>query len=86
MNCVLKIKAVPNSQKFQVCEFNSWDESLRIKLQSQAIKGKANEELIERLSEMLGSEVRIVQGKTSRNKLMEIKGKSKEEVLKILKP
>lgn len=82
---ILKIKVIPNSQHFAICGFNSWDESFRVKVQSQATKGKANKELLEKLRKLLGCKIEIVQGKSNREKLLKVKGKSPEEVLELLK-
>lgn len=85
MSYILKIKVIPNSKEFKVYEQSSWNESLTIRLQSKAIKGQANQELVKKLTELLGSEVEIVKGKTSREKLVKVKGMTKEEALKLLK-
>ncbi|GAQ95669.1 hypothetical protein TAGGR_3142 [Thermodesulfovibrio aggregans] len=50
---------------------------LKLKLKAQPHNGLANKELIEILSEILNvpkSKIEIIKGKTSRNKLIKIKG------------
>ena len=48
---LLKIKAVPNSSKNEICGI--FDNSLKIKIKAPALENKANEELIKFLSKLL---------------------------------
>ena len=60
---------------------------LRIKVAAPPVKGKANRELIAFLSQLLDtgkSNIDIIKGHTSRNKLIAIEGLSQEEVMKRL--
>ena len=57
---------------------------LRVKIAAPPVKGKANKELIEFLSELLGvsrGSVTIEKGATSRSKVIGISGLSQDEVL-----
>ncbi len=48
-------------------------------------KGKANKELIEKLQEMLKTQIKILQGKTIGNKTIWIKNYSKQKLSETLK-
>ncbi len=53
------------------------EDALKIKLRTQPHNGLANKELIEILSEILNvpkSKIEIIRGKTSRHKIIKIKG------------
>ena len=65
------------------------DDMLKVKIAAIPAKGKANKELLDFLSQCLGvakGQLRILRGHTSRNKLIAIKGLTREEVLKKLLP
>jgi uncharacterized protein (TIGR00251 family) len=74
----LSIKATPNAKKNEVTEdvidmFGM--RCLKVKVNQPPEDGKANVALIELLSKYLGvrkSEIKIVQGLTSRNKIIEL--------------
>ncbi len=60
---------------------------LKIKIASPPVKGKANKELIDYLSRLLGiskDRLNIIKGHTSKNKLISIDGLSKISVLEKL--
>ena len=62
---------------------------LQMKVSAPPIKGKANEELIAFLSKTLGiskSQISIIRGHTTRNKLVAIEGLTQESVLRRLLP
>ena len=83
--CRLEIKAVPNAPRTEVI---GWlGEAMKVKVHAPALEGKANEELCSFLAETLGltkRSVRLLQGDTSRKKLVEITGMTREEVLALL--
>jgi len=65
------------------------EEALKIDINALPIKGKANKECIKFLAEILRvprPNIEIVSGLKSKNKLIKIKGISKEDLLKILSP
>lgn len=67
-----KIKAVPNSRNPSVDEEG---DVLRVKIDEQPIGGRANQRLLEILSEYFNipkNFIRIVSGRFSRNKVIEI--------------
>lgn len=84
-SCRLEIKAVPNAPRTQVI---GWlGEALKVKVHAPALEGKANEELCSFLAETLGlpkRSVRLLQGNTSRKKLLEIDGLTREQVVALL--
>jgi len=68
------IKIIPKSSENKIIEH--YDDFLKIKLCSIPERGKANEELIKFLSKYFKipkSNIEIVKGHTSRNKIVEIK-------------
>ena len=86
-SCHLEIKAVPNAPRTQVI---GWlGEALKVKVHAPALEGKANEELCSFLAEALGlpkRSVRLLLGDTSRKKLLEIDGLTREQVVALLLP
>ena len=71
MRIVVKVK--PKSKKVSIKQIS--ENSYEVKLKSPPDKGKANEELIEILSEYFNkpkSNIKLIRGHTSREKLIEI--------------
>ena len=71
----LKVRVVPNAKKSEVIE----GEILKVKVRAPPEGGRANEELIEVLAKHFGvkkSQVVILRGYRSREKLVEIIGKT----------
>jgi hypothetical protein len=68
----IELTVVTNARKRHA----EWDgHRLKVKLTAQPLKGKANEELIEYLAEILGlkrSEVRIVRGEKDKKKVVSL--------------
>ena len=72
---VIKVKVQPRSSKKGVSGVIG--DSLRVKVNSPPVGGAANEELLEILSGELGvkkSAVKIVRGRSSKDKIVEIEG------------
>lgn len=71
----LKIKVIPKASRSEVV---GWEgEELKVRLKAVPEKGKANQELIKALSEILGvpkSRLTLVSGETSRHKVVEVEG------------
>ena len=60
------------------------DGVLQVKVSAPPVKGKANKELIDFLSRVLGvgrSQISIIKGHTSRNKVIAIDGLSRDEIM-----
>ena len=74
----LKVKVIPNSSKFKIELTGTYP---KIYLQNPARNGKANLELIKKLSKIFNKKIIIISGKNSRIKLLEIK-EEQEEILK----
>ncbi len=71
-NLVLNIRVVPNSSEFSVVSFDKENNLLKIRTKAKAQKGKANKELSDKLSELLGSKTEIVSGQKSRHKKLKV--------------
>lgn len=81
----LRILVKPGSKEQK---FTKSDTELRIHLKASPIKGKANKELISFLAEILHlkkSNIDIVKGKKSRDKIVSIAGSSLEHINEFLK-
>ncbi|MDD4876493.1 MAG: DUF167 domain-containing protein [Dehalococcoidales bacterium] len=83
----LSLRVHPNASKNGIKDFT--DEILGINVAAPPAKGKANKELIAYLSKLLGtpkSNINIIKGHTSRNKVVVIDDLNQEEVMKRLLP
>ena len=79
------MRVYPNATKSEVVGFT--DEILRVKIAAPPAKGKANKELVDFLSRLLGvakSRINIIRGQSNRNKVIAIEGLSQEELLERL--
>ncbi len=68
----VQVRVVPNASKVRVCSFN---QGLKVYLNSPAAEGKANKELIEVLSAYYNKRkynISIIKGKKERDKVVEI--------------
>ncbi|MFA5628841.1 MAG: DUF167 domain-containing protein [Dehalococcoidales bacterium] len=84
-NAKIAVQITPAASKNEIVGMQ--DDVLRIKINAPPTKGKANKELINYLSRLLGiskSSLEIVKGHTSKNKLIAIDGLSKIAVLEKL--
>lgn len=82
---ILLVHVQPNAKKNSIEGIDRWRERIKIKVSAPPVGGKANKELIKFLSKLLGKEIVILRGETSREKDLLIKGASIEEVKKKLK-
>ncbi len=72
---VLKIKAVPNSSKNEIC--GVLDDALKVKIKAPAVENKANEELVKFFAKLLKipkSSVVLKSGASSKIKSLYIEG------------
>jgi len=79
------VKVIPGSSKTAVCGL--LDDMIKIKVSAAAEKGKANKCLLEFLAKQLGikkNAARIISGKTSPVKHLQISGVSADTLLKKL--
>ncbi len=82
---LIKIKAKPNAKAQSVQIIHN--QYVKVQVKSPPDKNKANEEIVKIISKLLNisrSSVSIKRGLTSRDKLLEIKGISMDEILKYL--
>ena len=80
----LDIDITPNSAQPGITGYNRWRDRLIIKLRSQARKGKANNELLLLLSDLLDIETKklnIIKGEHSTQKTVELIGLDRHEVI-----
>lgn len=78
---LLKIRVNPRSSRNQVTGWR--DDALQIKLTAPPVEGAANKAVLEFLAEQLGikkSQIALVSGTTSREKIVEITGISDGEI------
>jgi uncharacterized protein len=83
--CVLPVRAQPGSRKNAVLGEHAG--ALKVAVTSPAQEGRANDALVEVLSEALGlrrSQVELLSGPTNRNKRFLIRGVTKEDLEKRL--
>ncbi len=80
---ILSFKVIPNSSEFRFMGFDSWSKRVRLKIKNPAIKGKANQEIIENLKKLFNTHIEIIKGKLSNQKeiLIELE---KTQVMKII--
>jgi len=80
---ILSFKIIPNSSEFRFKGLDSWSKRVRLKIKNPAIKGKANQEIIENLTKLFSTDVEIIKGQLSNQKEILIK-LEKEKVMKII--
>ncbi len=81
----LTLKVIPNAVKSEVVTFNNG--VLRIKVAAPPFKGRANQEIINFMSQLLAipkSSLHILKGHRSRNKILHIFGMTVQELLEQL--
>jgi len=64
----LDIMVTPNAKKAQVGGIDTWRKRLVVKVKALPVEGRANEAVIEVLSELFGARVEIVRGHAERQK------------------
>jgi uncharacterized protein (TIGR00251 family) len=81
----LAVKVTPNAGRSEITGVK--EGILQVRIGAPPDKGKANRELVDFLSKMLGvrkSSILIIKGGTSRNKVIVIEGMTGDEILKRL--
>jgi uncharacterized protein len=81
----LAVKITPNAGRNELTGLK--EGILHIKIAAPPDKGKANKELVDFLSDMLGvrkSTILIIKGQTRRNKVISVESLSSEQILKRL--
>ena len=82
----LSVRVTPRAKRNEIVEIMG-DRTIKIKLTAPPVEGKANQQLIKFLSEVLNlpkSSLDIVAGKSSRDKLVSILGMNSDEVHKLI--
>jgi uncharacterized protein len=85
-NIYLSLRVIPNKPESKIVG-RSEDGTYRIEIKSPPIEGKANRELIRTIAKLLGlkkSQVSIIKGLTSKNKLIRIESIERERILGFL--
>jgi len=85
MKSNIKIKLLPRSSKNQIV--GKEGDTLKVKVTSPPVDGKANEALIELLAKRLGvskSSIKIISGRRSKLKTVTISGLSQKEITILL--
>jgi uncharacterized protein len=84
---LLELDVSPGARRTEVPSgYNEWRKRIEVKLKAPPEKGKANEELMAALSELLhvpSASVEISAGATNSKKSILIRGITRDEVLKI---
>lgn len=78
---VFTIRVLPRSSRAEIAGIQN--DALKLKITSPPVEGKANEECVRFLSDLLGirkSRITIVSGHKSRNKRIAVAGIRKEEI------
>jgi uncharacterized protein len=84
-NRLLQVKVHPGVSRNEIAGFSG--DVLQVKIAAPPEKGKANRELTDFLSRLLGvnkSSITIVRGETDRNKFIAVKGLTPDEIIKRL--
>ena len=68
MSKILRIEVIPNSGKEEIIE----EEPLIVKVKEAPIKGRANKAVVKLLSKYFGKSVRIISGRRSKKKVIEL--------------
>jgi uncharacterized protein (TIGR00251 family) len=83
--CTLSIKAIPNAPRSEIV---GWlGDALKIKVHAPAVEGRATQALCEFLAEQLRVSKRavtVLQGETSRLKVIHVSGLTKAEAIRRL--
>lgn len=84
---IVDIEVTPGSKSISIPSgYNEWRKRIEVKLTKNALKGKANEQLIECLAALFGissSDIFISSGATSSKKSLLIKGISYQQAVSI---
>ncbi len=80
----LEVKVSPLSERFSVEGFNRWTGRLHVRVSEPATDGKANRELVERMSDLLDRDVLVKSGHGSRRKTLIVKNTTSKRLKKVL--
>lgn len=77
---IIQIYVQPNAKKTEIEDIDEWRKRLKVKVKAPPVEGKANKEVVKFFSKLLGAEVVLLRGETSREKDLLVKGLTAEEV------
>ncbi len=77
---LLLVYVQPKAKKNGIEGVDEWRGRLKVKIKAPPVEGKANKELIRFFSKLLGVEVEIIRGETSREKDLLVKDLKIDEV------
>ena len=80
---LMRVRVVPAGKQFAVIGFDEWTQALKVRLRAKPEKGKANQELLEKLGKLFNATVEIVEGKKKQHKMLLIRAK-KSRVIECL--
>ena len=87
---VIDIEVTPGTKMTKVpSSYNTWRKRIEVRLSEPAQKGKANQQLLERMASVLGvkvPDITLVSGQTSHRKTVHVRGLQVEAVLELLSP
>ncbi|NJE26806.1 YggU family protein [Thermococcus sp. MV5] len=81
---ILQIYVQPKAKRTEIDGVDEWRKRLKVKVKVPPVEGKANKEIVKFFSKLIGAEVSLIKGETSREKDLLIRGVSIEEVKKKL--
>jgi len=84
---VLHVRVVPRAARSEAAGIQG--DALKLRLTAPPVEGKANEECIRLLAEILGvkkAQVTIIAGHSSRTKTVAVEGIRGKDLLKVVKP
>ncbi|MBU3932295.1 MAG: DUF167 domain-containing protein [Pseudomonadota bacterium] len=82
---VFRIRVVPRASRCEVAGIQ--DDALKLRITAPPVEGKANEECIRLLAELLGvkkTQVTIVAGHASRTKTVSVEGRKASEIAAVV--
>jgi len=71
-NNTLRVIVRANASRNEIVKYDAERDALRVNIAAPAKEGKANAELIKYFSKITGKKVRILSGKTNKNKLLRL--------------
>lgn len=81
---LLEIEVKPSSTRQGIIGFNKWRSRLQVAVKAHAEKGKANHAVCNLMATVLGTEVEIISGHTSRKKRLSVCDLSAEQIIEKL--
>lgn len=87
---LIDIEVIPGTKTVKVPSgYNPWRKRIEVRLSREAQKGKANQQLIQELSGMLGikeNDLTLILGHTGHKKTVLVRGMNLEQVLDLVQP